>query len=281
MPLAGNRLHGTAMHAPYSAESDIAVLPSYIPVPGLGVLPANAFVIQADQPVLVDAGLAADRGAFLAALRSVIDPRKLRWLWLTHTDPDHVGNLSDLLAAAPQMRIVTTFIGAGKLNLIGPVPMERLYLLNPGQELDVGDRRLRALRPPCYDAPETMGLFDPRSRALFSADCFGAIVDAPLDDARKLPADDLARSQRLWATVDSPWLEIVNRDRLQEGMELLRRERPQVVLSSHLPMARGLLDRLLDNLTATVGAAPFVGPDQAALEQASRPTGAEAPPPPA
>jgi hypothetical protein len=43
---------------------------------------------------------------------------------------------------------------------------------------------------------------------------------------------------------------------------------PKLVLSSHLPAASGaMLPHLLSSLRAAPAATPFVGPDQAALEQ--------------
>jgi len=43
---------------------------------------------------------------------------------------------------------------------------------------------------------------------------------------------------------------------------------PTMILSSHLPAASGaMLERLLGSLEAVPSAQPFVGPDQAALEQ--------------
>ena len=45
------------MEKPHQAAPDTVVLPTFHPVPGLGVLPVNAFVIKAKEPVLVDTGL--------------------------------------------------------------------------------------------------------------------------------------------------------------------------------------------------------------------------------
>ena len=42
------------MFEPYQAAVDIDVVPAYFPIPGLGILPVNAFVLKAAQPVLVD-----------------------------------------------------------------------------------------------------------------------------------------------------------------------------------------------------------------------------------
>ena len=51
-------------------------------------------------------------------------------------------------------------------------------------------------------------------------------------------------------------------------MDEIRQLHPDHVLSSHLPAASGgTLDRLLRSLETVPAASPFVGPDQAALEQ--------------
>ena len=88
----------------YEAASGIDVLTSTFPVPGFGVVPINAFVLHGPEPVLVDTGPIVEREEFMAALGSVIDPADLRWIWLTHTDFDHIGALPQLLAENPQLR---------------------------------------------------------------------------------------------------------------------------------------------------------------------------------
>lgn len=240
-------------------------LGSWMPVPGLGLLPGNAYLIRARQPVLVDTGLAALREPFLAALGGVVDPAELRWIYLTHLDADHVGNLQPVLDAAPQARVVTTYLGMGKMGLLG-LPQDRVYLLNPGQALDVGDRQLRAVLPPSFDAPETTGLFDERTRALFAADSFGAVQQVMVDDAAAADPAALRAGMRLWTSVDAPWLQMADRALLREALGRVRDLRPSVVLGSHLQPARDMTERLLLWLAEAAEAPRFVGPDQAALE---------------
>ena len=150
------------------------------------------------------------------------------------------------------------------------IPPERVFLLNPGQSLDVGDRRITAFRPPLYDSPATTGFTDERSGACFTSDCFGApMARADLvgvDDIAAVTPDDLVAGQRLWATVDSPWVTTVDRTAFQASLRPLRQLDPPVVLSSHLPPAHGATRQLLDTLEAAPDESPFVGPDQAALE---------------
>lgn len=238
----------------------VHVLPSFVPFPGYGGVPVNAFLLEGREPILVDTGVAADREAFLDALERVIDPAELAWIWMTHADPDHVGALWEVLRRAPRARLVTNFLGAGKLNLIAPIPLERFHFLNPGQMLNTGDRRLRAMRPPIFDAPETLAAFDEEAKILLSSDFFGALLDAPADDASELTHDVLTRAQRLWASIDAPWLEIIDASRLRALLERVQALAPRLVLSSHLPPASGLLERMLENLDGAIGAAPFVGP---------------------
>ncbi|MRR14388.1 MBL fold metallo-hydrolase, partial [archaeon] len=66
-----------------TVAADTISLVSYFPIPFYGILPVNAFLLRAAQPVLVDTGLSSLRDAFMNHLRSVIDLKELRWLWLT------------------------------------------------------------------------------------------------------------------------------------------------------------------------------------------------------
>lgn len=253
------------MLEPARVAEDTYALGAYLPVPGMGVLPVNAYVIHGPEPVLIDTGLAALREDFMAALRRVVAPEALRWIWITHADADHVGNLPAVLAEAPQARVVTTFVGMGKLGMQG-VALERPHLLNPGQRLSVGDRTLVAFSPPTYDAPETTGLFDPRTRTLFSSDSMGALLPAPAASAAEVPPEQLRDGLIGWATVDAPWLHSVDGAAFGRALRSVQALEPARVLSSHLPPAAGMTGTLLGHLDDARGATPFVGPDQAALE---------------
>lgn len=243
------------------------ILPGAIPVPGLGVLSVNAYVIRAAEPVLVDAGLAALREPFMQQLEAVLDLDDLRWIWITHTDPDHIGALRAVLDRAPRAKVITTFLGLGKLGMLDPVPPERIHLLNPGQHIDVGDRTLTAIKPPTFDAPETTALVDSRTGALFSSDCFGAVTGTRFACANDIPTAQLRDGVVTWTTIDAPWLHGTQTQTFDGELEQLRQLDPTVVLSSHLPPARALLPMLLDHLRSARVAPPFVGPDQRALMQ--------------
>ncbi len=167
--------------------------------------------------------------------------------------------------------MVTTFLGAGIMSTERPLPLDRVYLLNPGQQLDIGDRTLHAFRPPLFDSPATTGVYDDRSRVVFSSDCFGAPLPtaelATGTDVRAVPTDALRAGQLLWANVDSPWVHQVDHDAYLRTVRSMRSMDAEVTLSSHLPAAYGLTAQLYDMLAAAPQDDPFVGPDQLALEQ--------------
>jgi flavorubredoxin len=255
------------MHT-YKAAPDVDVVSSTAAITGFGNLAINAFVIHAAEPVLVDTGVVRESDEFIAALRKVIDPADLRWIWLTHTDFDHIGSLHRLLEENEQLRVITSFLGVGIMSLAAPLPMDRVFLVNPGQTVDVGDRTLTAVRPPAFDNPITTGLQDERSGILFSSDCFGALLDEVPECAEELSDEALREGQVFWATVDSSWLHKVDRRVFASDLDRIRGLKPTMILSSHLPAARGSsMERLLGALAAVPDAHPFVGPDQVALEQ--------------
>jgi len=229
---------------------DIHVLPAVFPLSGYGAVAVNAYVLTSKEPVLIDTGLRRDRGSFLVALSSVIDPMELKSLWLTHPDQDHVGSLRDLMDMVPHLRLVTTYLGYGALTLSESIPIDRIRLVNPGETLDVGDRTLIAWKPPSYDSPATTGFFDRKSRTLFSSDYFGALLDAPPDDASALSREELRRGQILWATLDAPWLATVDPAKLRQGLDLVRTMAPRRIMSTHLPPAE-MNEAMLENLAST------------------------------
>jgi hypothetical protein len=257
-------------HLTTHRHGDVTVLGDSTEIPGIGHLPVNSYVLHSEQPVVVDTGLSTPDKDFLTELSRVVDPADVRWIWITHPDRDHTGGLWELLEAAPQAKLVTTFLGVGIMSTQWEVPMHRVHFVNPGDELDVGDRVLIGHRPPLFDNPATVGFLDRSTGAYFSSDCFGAPVQsselATGGSASAVDAQDRRSAQLLWAAIDSPWVHEVDRSRYGAKVAAIRAMDPSGIFSSHLPPAIGLNDELLAALVEAPDGPAFVGPDQAALE---------------
>jgi flavorubredoxin len=255
------------MEKPYQVMEDIHVLPAFFPIPSMGFLAVNAFIIKAKEPVLVDTGMGIDSAEFMKALESIIDPLDLRWVWLTHDDADHSGNLQKMLEAAPNARFVANALAVLRSSTAWQVPMNRVYWLNPGDSITAGDHELIAIRPPIFDNPTTIGIYDKNSEAFLSADFFGAIIPSPVHDAEDLTEKDLAQGMISWASADSPWVHMVESGKFSKALDKIRQIAPKMILSAHLPPARGKTEQLLGIVEKVPASAPFVTPDQKALEQ--------------
>jgi hypothetical protein len=251
---------------PYRAGADVHVLPTRLAVPGVGTIPVHSFVLHSQQPVLIDTGLGNDGPAFLEALGSVIDPADLAWIWLSHDDLDHSGNLPAVLELAPNAKLVTHGLGALRLSTMWPIPLDRVHAVTPGDRLDVGDRTLVVVRPPTYDNPMSTGFFDESTATLFSVDSFGAILPMYTEELDSLSEEELVGGMVAWATFDSPWLHLTERGKLSEVLDGVRRLAPERILASHLPPAVGRVDALLEVMASIPAADPFVAPDAATFD---------------
>ena len=135
---------------PYIAADDVWVLPSYLPAPGLGSLVVNSYLIKSSDPILIDTGMPVVKEEFLSALWSLIDPKDLKWVLLTHDDAGHSGALMEVLEAAPQARVHTQFAGLARLDRAYHMPVHRVEIVNPGDTFDGGGRELGNSAAPSF-----------------------------------------------------------------------------------------------------------------------------------
>jgi flavorubredoxin len=255
------------MYKPHQIGPDIEVITAYFPIPGAGFLAINAFVIKAKEPVLVDTGMGIESKEFMKTLESIIDPHDLKWVWLTHDDTDHTGNLQKVLEAAPSARLAGNSLALLRMSTAWPAPMHRVYWINSGDSISVGDRKLTAVRPPLFDNPTTIGIYDSKSEAFFSADCFGAIISSPAQNVGEVPEGDLTQGMISWASADSPWVHMVEPAAFSQALDRVRQMAPKMILSAHLPPAQGKTEQLLELLARVPSSSPFIAPNQTALEQ--------------
>lgn len=252
---------------------NVTALTSVAEVPTLGHLAVNAFLLTDGEPLLVDTGFTPERDAFLTELGDVIDLADLRWIWLTHADRDHTGAISDLLSAAPNATVLTSFYTVGLMGCGNqPIPPERAYLVRDGSDVAIGGRRLRAMRPPLFDNPGTLGFLDASTGVLYCSDFLGAALGsadgALAEDVAEVKPDELSHGQLVWGSVDAPWVHLAASSRLAGAMDAVAALQPMTVLSTHLPPLRVGLEEHLNRLSALPSLAATQLPDQAAMEAA-------------
>jgi flavorubredoxin len=132
----------------------------------------NAYLVRGTQKTaLIDAVKDGFLPQTLKLLRQLIDPRDIDYIILQHTEPDHSGSIAELLALAPNARILCT--KAASLYL-PTSPTGSSHRRREGRDvLELGGRSLRFIIAPFLHWPDTMFTYDDASGALFTCDAFG------------------------------------------------------------------------------------------------------------
>lgn len=256
-----------SMEDPVHVAADTWVLPTPFPIPGIGVLYVNTAVIKGSQPVLIDTGPPVIREEYLRRVFSLVDPEDVRWIFLTHDDRDHSGNLTQVLELCPNARLVSNFVGVGRMTEEWELPLHRIHFANDGDRLAVGDRQLVAIRPPFFDSPATRGVWDASTGIYFSADAFGAVVPESTTDVRDISRDAYTEGFSWFNRANHPWHVLTDPSKIDAAVAVIRRLGARVIASSHGPATGGDPSRLCDMLAAVAEMDPLPLPDQADLER--------------
>lgn len=235
-------------------------------------VPDNTLVITGAEPVLVDCGPSSSSVEWWQQVEAVVDPPDVRWIFLTHDDQDHIGNLVEVLERCPGATVVSSSLieerlAAGTAGRAGnPIPRERSRWINDGESFDAGGRRLVAIRPPIYDAPSTRGLFDVTSGTYWSVDCFGMVVPYHADEVAELDRDVWEDGLMEFQQLVSPWVADVEPLRWRAAIGRLAAMEPAVIASAHGPAIRRRdIERSLDLLAELPRRPPAELPGQRQL----------------
>jgi flavorubredoxin len=209
------------------------------PWPSSGLAPwisVNLMVVRGEQPTIVDSGAVSDRAALFATLDGLVNPVDVRWLFLSHHDPDHAGNVAALLARCPSAVLVTSWGAAQQLAAAGvELPVGRVRLVADGDVIDAGDRAFAVQRPPLYDTGDTLGVFDTATGVYWAVDCFACRLASP--GLRFAELDPLQWRESFVALQQwgSPWLDSLELRRWELSVEQLERRDLTVIASAHGP----------------------------------------------
>lgn len=136
----------------------------------------NAYAVRGtDGVAIIDTVKAELADDFFARLEQVATLDEIRIIVLNHLEPDHTGALPELLRRAPQARLIISKRAPAMLKaLLKPTEDQLDYeLVDTGDEISLGDRRLRFLNTPYLHWPDTQCTYLVEQQVLFSGDVFG------------------------------------------------------------------------------------------------------------
>ncbi len=136
----------------------------------------NAYAVRgSDGVAVVDTVKAEFADTFFARLEEVTRYDEIRVIVLNHLEPDHTGALPELMRRAPHAKLVISKRAPAMLKALLKADDQeiRYETVDTGDEVDLGDRRLRFLHTPFLHWPDTQCTYLVQQQVLFSGDVFG------------------------------------------------------------------------------------------------------------
>jgi flavorubredoxin len=229
----------------------------------------NAMVIKAKEPVIVDTNTIANRKQWMEDVFSLVDPVDVKWIYLSHDDVDHTGNLDEALEACPNATLVMSWPMHERHANAFEFPIERCRWLNDGESFDVGDRTLTAIRPPMYDSPTTRGLFDDKSGVYWGVDSFATpMMNEPVSNVSELDPEFWAQGMTMFMhNVLCPWISLVDEKKFGATCDRVQNLGAKTIATAHSPIINeDMADKAWEILRSIPSTPAPPCPDQNVLE---------------
>lgn len=229
----------------------------------------NSMVIKGREPVIIDTNTPANRAQWLDDVFTLVEPEDVRWVFLSHDDVDHTGNLDIVMERCPNATLVASWSMTERHTNAFEFPLDRCRWINDGESFDAGDRTLRAVRPPLYDSPTTRGLFDETTGVYWAVDSFacpmpGEVIEsaADFDDQHWREGMAMFMYHAL-----SPWLSIVDQDKYRASVDVSRSLGATTIATAHSPVIPAdRIDAAYDLILEMPSIAPPPCPDHSVLQ---------------
>lgn len=253
---------------PHPVGPDTWLIPRLAPAGPEGYVYLNSLLIRGAEPIIVDTGAEVHRSQWQEDVFALVDPADVRWVFISHEDADHVGNLPLLLEICPQATVVADFLSSMKLGVLYGLPPQRTLWLNVGESLDAGDRALTLFRPPLLDSASTRGVLDTTTRIMWAADSFAGPTPSPVFEASDLPPGMWADAFMEMNSLENPWHQWLDPKAFGAHVDSVRALEPSVVTSCHGPVLRGgYIDDAFELARSLAGVSSHPVPGQEALDQ--------------
>ncbi len=134
----------------------------------------NSYLVRGSEGVAVmDTVKKEFSGAFFKRLELLCDYDEIKYIVLHHLEPDHSGALIELMARAPQAKLIIS--GRAVMMLKGLVKTDIPFeVANTGKVISLGDKTIEFLSTPFLHWPDTMSSYLHEEKILFSGDVFGS-----------------------------------------------------------------------------------------------------------
>ena len=144
----------------------------------------NSYLINDRKKLIIDLSSKSTTDELLNQVQNFFDPSELDYLVINHLEPDHSGALKTFIRLAPKLKLIGTAKTKEMLQSFYDIT-ENIQVVTEGEELDLGEHRLKFMLTPFVHWPETMMTYEMTQKILFSCDgfgCYGALNGTIYDD---------------------------------------------------------------------------------------------------
>ncbi len=228
----------------------------------------HSLVIKGPEPIIVDTGTPANREQWMKDVFSLVDPGDVRWIFLSHDDVDHAGNLAQVMEACPNATLITTWFFTERHTCDFNFPLERCRWINDGESWKAGDRTLTALVPPLFDSPTTRGLYDDRTGVYWAVDSWATPLPGPMDDISQLDPQAWQGGVEMFNRMNSPWFKLLDIEKYERHVDRVQSLDIEVMAACHTPVIkRAQVDNAFNMIRAIPHGDPPPQPVQADLDE--------------
>jgi flavorubredoxin len=229
----------------------------------------NSMVILGKEPMIVDTGTPANRTQWLTDVFSLVQPDDVRWVFLSHDDVDHSGNLDQVMTACPNAQLICSWAMIERHSNCFEFPLERCRWITHDESFSIGDRTLYAVRPPVYDSPTTRGLFDPTTGVYWAVDTFATPLPDPHTAIEDLDPAFWQFGMTMFAFgAVSPWLSMLDHHKYGRYVDNVQRLDITTIAACHSPVIEGpFIQQAFDRIREFPLVEPPALPDQSILDQ--------------
>lgn len=144
----------------------------------------NSYVIDDEKIVIMDMVDVKCAEEWYANLDEVLKGRQPDYLVMSHLEPDHSANLTEVLKRYPELKVVSN------AKLLAMIPnffpdidlTGRTITVDGSEPFDTGVHKLNFVMAPMVHWPEVMVTYDSAEKVLFAADAFGKFGTLDTDE---------------------------------------------------------------------------------------------------
>lgn len=205
----------------------------------------NSWLILDEKTAIIDTVDDAITDQYLENIEHLMQGRELDYLIINHMEPDHCGNIENLVRRYPNVKVVGNKKSFQLFNQFYNMDItENQMLVGEGDEISLGKHNLKIITAPMVHWPEVMMNYETTEGILFAADAFGtfgALTGNLFDDEVDYRNLYLDESRRYYANIVGKF-----GAQVQSVFRKISSFKINMICSLHGPIFRSDLSMILD-----------------------------------